>query len=97
MILKRSVRIVKKVRVDGLWKFVSLARNGNRYLWDERPGPYFLDWHEAGHRRREFADITPAQAIQAQKRKQAEIAGALVLNENGRRRSESASSAGAAA
>jgi hypothetical protein len=85
MILKRSVRIVKKVQIDGVWKFVSLARNGSRYIWDQRPGPYFLDWHEAGHRRREFAGVTPAQALQAQKRKQAEIAGALVLDGNGRR------------
>ncbi|MBM3813312.1 MAG: hypothetical protein FJW20_16935 [Acidimicrobiia bacterium] len=83
MILKRSVRIVKKVRVDGLWKFVSLERNGKRYVWDERPGGYFLDWRESGRRRREFAGLTPAQALQAQKRKQAEIAGALVLDGNG--------------
>jgi hypothetical protein len=32
MILKRSVRIVKKVQVDGVWKFVSMAHNGNRYI-----------------------------------------------------------------
>ncbi|HZS51439.1 MAG TPA: hypothetical protein VFA54_11290 [Bryobacterales bacterium] len=47
MILKRSVRIAKKVQADGVWKFVSLTRNGNRCIWEERPGPYFLVWHAA--------------------------------------------------
>jgi hypothetical protein len=82
MLLKRSVRILKKVQVDGAWKFVSLARNGNRYVWDDRPGTFFLDWHEAGRRKREFAGQTPAQALQAQKRKQAEIAGVIALAES---------------
>ena len=42
MILKRSVRIVKKIQVDRVWKFVSLERRGTRYVWDGRPGAYFL-------------------------------------------------------
>jgi hypothetical protein len=71
MIQKRSVRSVKKVLIDGVWN-VALPRKGTRYIWDERPGSYFLDWHEAGHRRREHAGMTPAQAVQAQKRKQRE-------------------------
>ncbi len=79
MNLKRSVRIVKKVNDNGVWKFVSLGQNGKRYVWDERPGPYFLDWWEAGKRRREFAGETPTQALTAQRRKQHEVAGALVL------------------
>jgi integrase len=87
MILKRSVRVVKKTQVESVWKFVSLERHGTRYVWDGRPGAYFLDWHEAGRRRREFAGHTPAQVLQAQKRKQAEIAGALVLNGHGTRTS----------
>ena len=85
MILKRSVRIVKKIQVDRVWKFVSLKRQGTRYVWDARPGAYFLDWHEADRRRREFASHTPAQVLQAQRRKKAEIAGALVLNGHGTR------------
>ena len=40
---RRSVRIVKKIQQDGVWKFVSLARNGARYVWDPRPGAYYRD------------------------------------------------------
>lgn len=36
MILKRSVRVVKKIQVEGVWKFVSLERQGTRYVWDCR-------------------------------------------------------------
>lgn len=80
MSLKRSVRIIKKIQEDGRWRFVSLKRNGSRYVWDPRPGAYFLDWWEGDARRREHAGQTPSQALAAQRRKQNELAGALVLN-----------------
>lgn len=79
MTLKRSDHIVKKVQVSGVRKFVSLEREGTRNVWDNRPGAYFLDWHDDGQRRRELAGHTPGQALRARKRKQAEIAVALVL------------------
>jgi hypothetical protein len=44
MVLKKSVRIVKKICEDGVWKFVSLKQVQGRYQWDQRPGQYFLDW-----------------------------------------------------
>ncbi len=75
MKLKRSVRILKKVQVDGRWKFASLKRNGKRYVWDERPGAYFLDWWDSGKRRRQFAWETASQALTAQKRKKTRSSG----------------------
>jgi hypothetical protein len=79
---RRSVRIVKKIQMDGMWKFVPLARNGTRYVWDPRPGAYYLDWWE-GRRRKEYAGETPSAALTAQRRKQHELAGALLLQEPG--------------
>lgn len=78
MTLQRSVRLVKKIQEAGVWKFVSLARNGVRYVWDPRPGAYYLDWWE-GRRRREYAGETPSAALQAQRRKRHELAGAALL------------------
>jgi hypothetical protein len=66
MVLKKSVRIVKKINEGGVWKFVSLKQVQGRYEWDERPGQYFLDWWEGDKRRREFAGVTPSQALTAQ-------------------------------
>jgi hypothetical protein len=52
----RRVRIIKKVQdTKGSWKFVSLVRTGNRYVWDSRPGFYFLDWRDGKKRLRERA------------------------------------------
>jgi hypothetical protein len=34
---KKKVRIIKKVRTDeGEWKFISLDKIDNRYVWDKR-------------------------------------------------------------
>ena len=39
---KKKVRIIKKVRTDeGEWKFISLDKIDNRYVWDKREGYYF--------------------------------------------------------
>jgi integrase len=75
----KRVRIIKKV-VDttGSWKFVSLKRSGNRYVWDSRPGFYFLDWRDGTKRRRELAGATPAEALEAQRRKRNELIGEAV-------------------
>jgi hypothetical protein len=43
MAAKKQVRIIKKVRdTDGIWRFVSVDRAGKKYVWDNRPGTYFL-------------------------------------------------------
>jgi hypothetical protein len=79
MALVKRVRIMKKVQdaVAG-WRFVSLKRSGKRYIWDSRPGLYFLDWRDGTRRRRELAGATPAEALEAQRRKQNDLIGEAV-------------------
>ena len=63
---RKSVRILKKVRLEkGVWQFVSLQRSGERYVWDDRPGLYFLEWWEGAKRRREAAGEPPSEALEA--------------------------------
>jgi integrase len=66
---------MKKIQQDGAWRFVSLGRSGKRYIWDPRPGTYYLEWWDGGQRRREAAGETPSQVIGAQRRKQLELSG----------------------
>ncbi|MGC8758862.1 MAG: hypothetical protein ACP5VC_02785, partial [Bryobacteraceae bacterium] len=47
--------------------------------WDPRPGQYFLEWWEGPQRRRQSAGQTPAEALEAVRRKQLELAGLAVL------------------
>jgi integrase family protein with SAM-like domain len=76
---KKRVRIIKKVRVEsGVWKFISLEKIGDRYLWDKRPGYYFIEWWEGKKRLREVAGQTPSEAIEAQRRKRNELIGEMV-------------------
>ncbi len=80
-IAKKQVRIIKKIReASGVWRFISLQRAGLRYVWDDRPGHYFLDWREGQKRKREYAGGTPSEAIEAQRRKRNELLGALISN-----------------
>jgi integrase len=75
----KRVRIIKKVRLaGGVWKFISLDRAGDRYIWDRRQGYYFVEWWEGRNRRRERAGETPSQALEAQRRKRNELIGELV-------------------
>ena len=47
MVAKKRVRIIKKIRqTAGVWQFVLVDRTGGRYVWDKRPGYYFLKWKE---------------------------------------------------
>jgi len=79
MAMKKAVRIIKKIRgEDGVWRFVSLRHAGARYVWDKRPGRYFVEWWAGKKRRRESAGITPSEATEAQRRKRNELIGALV-------------------
>ncbi|HEX9000336.1 MAG TPA: hypothetical protein VGB07_10590, partial [Blastocatellia bacterium] len=77
---KKRVRIIKKVRVEsGVWKFISLEKVGNRYVWDKRPGYYFVEWWDGKKRLREMAGQTPAEATEAQRRKKNELIGEMIL------------------
>ena len=73
-ILKR-VRVIKKIQEGGAWRFVSLEREGKRYVWDPRPGTYYLKWWDGGQRLREVAGGAPSRAITARRRKQLELGG----------------------
>jgi len=71
------VNIVKKIKVDGDWKLLSIPRNtkGN-YDWNALPeGLYLIEWRAGGKRRRESAGVTAAQALEAQRRKRHELEG----------------------
>lgn len=76
---RKSVRILKKVKSEtGAWKFVTVARSGNKYLWDKRPGQYFLEWWDGPRRRREAAGSSPSEALESQRRKGHELVGQMV-------------------
>ena len=75
----RRVRIIKKIQdTKGNWKFVLLVRTGSRYVWDPRPGFYFLDWRDGKKRLRELAGATSAEALEAQRRNRNELIGEAV-------------------
>jgi integrase/recombinase XerD len=78
---KKQVRIIKKIRESsGVWRFISLQKIGNRYVWDDRHGYYFLDWREGNSRKREFAGQTPSEATEAHRRKRNELIGKLLVD-----------------
>jgi hypothetical protein len=70
--LKR-VRVIKKIQEGGVWRYISVKQNGSRYVWDGRPGTYFVELWEGAQRRREAAGQTPAEVIAAKRRKQDEL------------------------
>jgi integrase len=75
----KRVRIIKKIRESsGLWKFISLDRIHNGYVWDKRPGYYFVEWWQGKKRCRQMAGHTPSEATEAQRRKRNELLGELI-------------------
>ncbi len=44
MILKKRIRVMKKIQQDGVWKFITIERDGSRFVWDDRPGTYYIEW-----------------------------------------------------
>ena len=75
----KRVRIIKKIReASGLWKFISLDRIHNRYVWDKRPGYYFVEWWQGKKRKRQIAGHTPSEATETQRRKRNELIGELI-------------------
>jgi len=72
-----SVNIVKKIKIDGDWKLLSIPRNAKgNYDWNALPeGLYLIEWRVGGKRRRASAGVTAAQALEAQRRKRHELEG----------------------
>ena len=76
VIAQKRIRIIKKIRESsGTWRFVSLQKIGNRYVWDKRPGTYFIEWWEGKKRKRQVAGRTPIETTEAQRRKRNELIG----------------------
>jgi hypothetical protein len=71
------VNIVKKIKIDGDWKLLSIPRNAKgNYDWNAlQEGRYLIEWRAGGKRRRESAGVTAAQALEAQRRKRHELEG----------------------
>ena len=71
------VNIVKKVKIDGDWKLLSIPRNAKgNYDWNAlSDGLYLIEWRAGGKRRRESAGVTAAQALEAKRRKRHELEG----------------------
>ncbi len=65
------VNILKQVKVDGRWRLVAVPKNGQgKPDWKALPeGCYFIEWHEAGKRRRQSAGPTTAAALEIARRK----------------------------
>jgi hypothetical protein len=82
--LRKRVRVIKKIReAAGRWRFVSLPRVRNRYVWEKRPGYYFLEWWEGKKRHRVRTGQTPSEVLEAQRRKSNELIGELLANGRG--------------
>jgi integrase len=71
------VNIVKRIKTDGRWVMRSVPKKANgEWDWKSLPeGRYFVEWYEAGSRRREQAGSTVAQALEVQRRKKHQIDG----------------------
>ena len=71
------VNIVKRIKIDGLWKMFSIPRNAKgNYDWNAiADGRYYVEWYVGGTRRRVSAGVTAAQALEVQRRKHHELEG----------------------
>ena len=70
------VNILQKVKSDGSWKSRALLRDKRgRVKWPSG-GRFLIEWRESGRRLREAAGDTPADALEAQKRKRLELEAA---------------------
>jgi hypothetical protein len=67
------VNILRQVRTDKGWRNAALPRKQDgRIKWPSH-GRYLIEWLDNGRRIREAAGVTPAQALEAQKRKRFEL------------------------
>ena len=58
------VNLLKRIKTEGVWVLRSIPRKpSGGYDWTALPdGLYFVEWYEAGKRRRAKAGVTIAQA-----------------------------------
>jgi len=81
------VNIIKQIKDNKRWKIVSIPRDQKgQYKWKDLPdGRYFIEWREAGKRRRQAAGVTVAQAKETARRKKYDLEGkalGVVSNDN---------------
>ncbi|HET7259269.1 MAG TPA: hypothetical protein VFI75_06085, partial [Candidatus Acidoferrum sp.] len=68
------VNITRQVKTNAGWKNVSLDRDGRgRIKWGAGAGRYILEWYEGAQLRRQAGGTTPAEAMEAQRRKRLEL------------------------
>lgn len=71
------INVLKRIKTDDKWRMVSIPRHKNgRYNWKALPsGRYYIEWWEAGKRKRQAAGITTAQALEVARRKKHNLEG----------------------
>ncbi|PYS04517.1 MAG: hypothetical protein DMG12_09850, partial [Acidobacteria bacterium] len=72
------VNILKRIKIDGRWKMVSIPRRKqtDNYDWKSLPeGRYLIEWYERGKRRREAGGQTVAEVLDAVRRKKHQLEG----------------------
>jgi hypothetical protein len=68
------VNITKQIKTAHGWRNVALTRDARRRIkWTVGSGRYIIEWRENGRRQRAAAGVTPAEALEAQKRKRLEL------------------------
>lgn len=71
------INILKKIKSGKNWTIVSIPKNKDgSNNWKALPnGRYFIEWYEAGKRKRKAAGITVAQAKEVARRKRHDLEG----------------------
>jgi integrase len=68
------VNLTRQIKRDAGWKRVPLERDARgRIRWGNGEGRYLIEWRERGRRLRGAAGRTPAEALEAQRRKRLEL------------------------
>jgi integrase len=72
-----SVNLKRKIKINGEWKFVPVAKKNGRYLPDQvliaevptkvKDGTFFIEWREGGQRIQKAVGKNGHEAIEAQK------------------------------
>jgi len=67
------VNILRRIKTSKGWANVALKRNTKKRIQWPSGGRFLIEWRENGKRLRASAGETPAEALEAQKRKRLEL------------------------
>jgi hypothetical protein len=72
-----KVNLLLYARIDTSWKFQPVRKTSQgKFVWDRgETGAYYLEWYEDGKRRRARAGTSPAEVLEARRRKILELKG----------------------